>query len=198
MSDGASSGGQDVAVAPKEKLWLKKKRLAKLAEYKGSKYPPFSIEPMPHERQRLDGKGMTDADRQLRKQWLLDQNLAPNEPRFVPELQHSNIFKRIGAMPFEMLYKILKPVIGVKPATVVRRATPWILGTYSTICVLHYFAKYRSQDWTKISGFYIRQIQPQYSVGLVKPLPEKQAEDYCDKGFKSRTALLNAKTSYIE
>lgn len=101
-----SKTGNEALVAQNEKPWQKKRRLARLAECRGSQYPPFSIEPMPHERQRLDGKGMTDADRQLRKQWLLDQNLSPNEPRYVPEVHPRNIFKRIGSMPFEALYKV--------------------------------------------------------------------------------------------
>ncbi|XP_014776479.1 uncharacterized protein LOC106873565 [Octopus bimaculoides] len=198
MEGNVNKTGQEALVAPNEKPWEKKRRLARLAEYKGSQYPPFSIEPMPHERQRLDGKGMTDADRQLRKQWLLDQNLSPNEPRYVPEVHPRNVFKRIGSMPFEALYKVLKPIIGVKPALVVRRSSPWILGIYGTLCTSYYFLKYQPNDWKKTSGFYVRCVQPQYTMGMAKPFPEKEASDYYDKGFKSRQVLLNAKTSYIE
>merc|ERR1712198_281945 len=70
------------------------KRLERQQIYCGSKYPPMAIEPFPYERQRLAGAGMSDADRALRKQWVLDQRLAPNEPRFVPELESTNIFRR--------------------------------------------------------------------------------------------------------
>ena len=78
--------------------------------WRGSKLPPFSIEHMPHERERLHVP-MTDEDRRLRKQWLDDQKLAPNEPRFIPELYPQNIFRRAFAKPWDITFNALKPIL---------------------------------------------------------------------------------------
>lgn len=165
---------------------------------KKSRFPPFSIEPLPYERQRLDGKGMTVEERELRKQWVMDQKLSPNEPRYVPELHPKNVFKRVGAAPFELLYKVLRPVIGETPAKFTRHLTPIILGIYGTTAFLYYHLKYHSNNWTKSSGFYLSWIQPQYSAGMSSPFPELEASDYNSRGFKYRNALLKSKTSFQE
>lgn len=98
--------GKDVDAAQREKPWEKRKRMLEITTNKKSRFPPFSIEPLPYERQRLDGKGMTVEERELRKQWVMDQKLSPNEPRYVPELHPKNVFKRVGAAPFELLYQV--------------------------------------------------------------------------------------------
>jgi len=43
----------------KEAQMLREKKLLRHYEWRGNKLPPFNIEPMPHERQRLAGAGMT-------------------------------------------------------------------------------------------------------------------------------------------
>ena len=53
----------------------------------------FSIEPMPSEWARV-AKPMTPEERFLRKQFLQDQILSPNEPRYVPEANPKNVFRR--------------------------------------------------------------------------------------------------------
>ena len=80
-------------------------------EWRGNKIPPFNIQPMPHERQRL-ATPMTAEDRFLRKQWIQDQKLGPGEPKFIPELHQVNIFRRLYRMPLDWLwFKILEPKI---------------------------------------------------------------------------------------
>lgn len=86
-------------------------RLLQHFEWRGNKLPPFSIEPLPHERQRLHGQWMTDEDRRLRRQWLKDQELAPNEPRLVPELYPKNPIRRMLAAPWDFTFKLLKPLV---------------------------------------------------------------------------------------
>ena len=78
--------------------------------WRGSKLPPFNIEHMHFERERLH-KPMTDEDRFLRKQWLDDQKLAPNEPRFIPELYPKNIFRRTFAKPWDAIFNGLTPIL---------------------------------------------------------------------------------------
>lgn len=94
-----------------EKPWQRERRMVQHDINRGSKFPPFSIEHMPHERQRLAGAGMTDADRALRRQWLKDQELSPNEPREIPELKPKNIVKRIYGKPWDIFFGTLRPVL---------------------------------------------------------------------------------------
>jgi len=90
---------------------LREKKLLRHYEWRGNKLPPFSIEPMPHERQRLDGAGMTAEDRALRRQWLKDQELSPNEPRYIPERFPKNPFRRFYGAPWDALFNALKPYL---------------------------------------------------------------------------------------
>jgi len=94
-----------------EEQQLREKKLLRHYEWHGNKLPPFSIEPMPHERQRLEGAGMTAEDRALRRQWLKDQELSPNEPRYIPEAFPKNPFRRFYGAPWDALFKALKPFL---------------------------------------------------------------------------------------
>lgn len=88
----------------------REKKMIQHVEWRGSKFPPFSIEPMAHERQRLE-KPMTAEDRRLRKQWLDDQVLAPHEPVYIPELYPRNPIKRFLGKPWDVTFSGLEPVI---------------------------------------------------------------------------------------
>lgn len=57
--------------------------------------------------------GMTDADRAWRRQYLLDQELAANEPKFVPELWNEthNPIKRFYRAPLDKTFAMLQPVL---------------------------------------------------------------------------------------
>ena len=86
-------------------------RLVKQFQWRGSKLPPFAIEPLPSERQRLANGGMTPEERALRKQWVMDQKLAPNEPVYVKELYPKNIIRRVMAAPWDFVFSALKPIV---------------------------------------------------------------------------------------
>ncbi|KAL5016236.1 hypothetical protein ScPMuIL_005825 [Solemya velum] len=103
----------DKAMEPAvEKRWQLERRMQKHDQYRGSKYPPFSIEPQPYERERLSGKGMSAEDRVLRGQWVKDQVLSHNEPRFVEAVQPKNAFRRFYGKPMDIMFEALQPVIG--------------------------------------------------------------------------------------
>ena len=88
----------------------REKKLRQHWLWRGNKLPPMNIEPMPHERQRL-ATPMTAEDRAARKQWLQDQKLSPNEPRYIPELYPKNPIRRLMAAPWDMLTSMLKPIV---------------------------------------------------------------------------------------
>ena len=111
----------------KEKPWQLKKRMMQHHINKGSKYPPFSIEPVPYERQRLAGKGLSPEDRALRKQWVKDQHLSPNEPRFLTELYPKNIFRRIYNAPLNMVFGALEPLmVSISIHKIIKSYYVWI------------------------------------------------------------------------
>lgn len=64
-----------------------------------------------NERERL--LGMSVEERAWRKQYLLDQHLAPNEPVHVPEYwrERTNPIRRFYQTPLNGLQAILKPII---------------------------------------------------------------------------------------
>ena len=66
----------------------------------------FSIEPH-HDMSSRTFYKMTDEERALRKQWLIDQQLGPNEPRDNPEALAAayprNIFRRAWHAPFNAI-----------------------------------------------------------------------------------------------
>jgi NADH dehydrogenase (ubiquinone) 1 beta subcomplex subunit 6 len=73
---------------------------------------PFSLQGrLARERERL--WGMTDKERAWRRQFLKDQELSPNEPRFVPEYYNEryNIIRRAYKMPLDIAFKPLEPVL---------------------------------------------------------------------------------------
>lgn len=94
-----------------EKKWQTEQKWVKQDYYRGSQYPPFSIEPVPYERQRLAGAGMTAEDRALRKQWVKDQELSPGEPRYVKNVTPRNFIRRLYMGPTDSLFLKLMPVI---------------------------------------------------------------------------------------
>lgn len=89
-------------------------RLKRQYEWRGNKLPPFNIEPMPYERQRLSGAGMTAVERAARKQWVMDQELAPHEPVYIKELYPRNIFKRITGGPWDAMFSALTPYVVIR------------------------------------------------------------------------------------
>ena len=98
---------------------------------------PFSIEPFPHERQRLPFK-MTDEDRMRRKLWVQSQELSEREPIHVPELERMifNPIRRLYRTPTNRLFKLLGPLIGEHRVPLVRYVVPKFFLGYIGACIL--------------------------------------------------------------
>jgi len=164
-------------------------RLLRHYEWRGNKIAPFNIEPMPFERQRLHGAGMTDEDRALRRQWLQDQELAPNEPVFIPELFPRNPIKRVLGKPWDGVFGILKPIVGEQRAATGRYFFPKFLLSVGVIYAFYYHMKYNPNQWTDKAGWNVHSTKPT----LVTDGEEEKMKtdsDFSDRGFKHRSVLL--------
>ncbi|XP_047507189.1 NADH dehydrogenase [ubiquinone] 1 beta subcomplex subunit 6-like [Pieris napi] len=133
--------------------------------------------------------GMTDAERQWRKQWLKDQVLAPNEPMHVEEYwkERTNPIRRLYRKPLDALFEKLSPVLGVNRAADYR----YITGKLGLIAVgvlaTHYYFKYGGNDWTKKGGWRVVTSKPIVLPGQPRfPFKSERASDadYADRGFK--------------
>lgn len=131
----------DSAIIEMQKKLYKKEYMKELRIKKGGQFYPFSIEPMPTERERLI-KPMTAEDRALRKQWLADQKLSPREPVDIPEFTRKNIFRRAYAKFFDGIAGVFRPILGPKYTYGLRKALPLILFPYLGICTIYYQIKY--------------------------------------------------------
>ncbi|KAL3869234.1 hypothetical protein ACJMK2_041942 [Sinanodonta woodiana] len=192
---GDSSLGTGSELEPaKEKKWQLEKRIKEQHIKRKSRFLPFSIEPMPYERQRL-AEPMTDEDRFLRKQWLKDQILSPKEPRHVEALEPRNIFRRIYGYPADLIYKALLPV-GETTAGVGRVLIPRLLLSCGVLYYWYYCIKYAPSDWTRLKGWYMYTTRQKAYTFDERP-PEKDHDDFFDKGFKTRTCLKDGKTSFV-
>ncbi|KAK3782492.1 hypothetical protein RRG08_061723 [Elysia crispata] len=173
-----------------EKPWQRAQRLQQYDFYRKSAYPPMSIEPVPYERNRLAGEGMTAEQRALRKQWVKDQILH-HEPRHVPELRPLNIFRRLYRLPADLL--IEKPAMMLfsqQTASIMRYTIPKMLMAFGASYFIWYQLKYHQNDWTRANGVVVYKGKPILLGKEAKAAPEKDKTDYFDRGFKSRKVLL--------
>ncbi|XP_074642842.1 uncharacterized protein LOC141900038 [Tubulanus polymorphus] len=174
-----------------KKKWELSQKLLKHDVNRGSLYPPMNIEHMPHERQRLAGKGMTAEDRMLRKQWLQDQVLSPNEPRHIPELRPRNIFRRIYTAPWDFFFKTMEPILGAKPAAIIRYFAPKYLMFAAGGYLAYYHLKYNRSDWDQRGGWHMWTSRAPLLPGDAQypKFETKEKSDYANYGFKDRTAF---------
>jgi len=163
-------------------------RLHRHYEWKGSKLPPFSIEPQPYERQRLAGAGMTAEDRVLRRQWLKDQELAHNEPRYIPELYPRNPIRRILGKPWNVLFGALRPIVGERIAQAGRNSVPKFLLALVAFYGIYYQLKFNPSRWSDKRGWHMYSSKPTLMLDN-SSAPEMQDTDFFDKGFKARKVL---------
>ncbi|ELT98130.1 hypothetical protein CAPTEDRAFT_225966 [Capitella teleta] len=167
----------------------REKLLERQYTWRGNKLPPMNIEPFATDRLRMDG--MTDADRALRRQWLADQKLAPNEPRFVPELFPRNPIRRIYAAPWNALFNALKPMLGPKMSASGRYWVPRLTFAAVLSWAAYYNLIYCPRDWDHRHGFHMYRNRPKILPGDAEwpNAPVKSGADFADCGFSKREAF---------
>ncbi|KAH9523431.1 hypothetical protein Btru_040002 [Bulinus truncatus] len=173
-----------------EKPWERAKRFERYDFWRKSSYPPMQIEPVRYERNRLAGEGMTPEQRALRKQWVTDQVLH-HEPRVVPEIQPLNFFRRIYRYPADkLIYGPAKKLFGHDTALLMRLAIPKLIMAYAASYLVWYHLKYNQRDWTREGGVIVFGGKPTLFGKDALNATDKDKTDYCDRGYKSRKALL--------
>ncbi|CAF2809059.1 unnamed protein product [Rotaria sp. Silwood2] len=154
------------------------------------KYPiwerEFNIEPFKYERARLPFR-LTNEERLWRKQWLQDQVLAPNEPKFIPNLDkiHKNPVRYRWMVFWDGLFNRLRPVVGNTAASMLRQTVPKLLIIQLGIWSWLYMVFYHKQDWEKWGGWQVYGYKGKY-LANVSPWKTLDSTDYADRGFKDR------------
>lgn len=134
---------------------------------------------------------MSAEDRKWRAQWLKDQHLAPNEPRYVPEYfkEITNPIRRFYKWPLNTLFEKLQPVMGVRGAFIARWYTGKMLMFLGAVYAGHYYFKYNRNDWTRRGGWKVhvsRQSVLPGEEGYPNTGDRTHPWDYYDRGFKDR------------
>ncbi|KAK7866421.1 hypothetical protein R5R35_008948 [Gryllus longicercus] len=156
--------------------------------------PTGGVKPIPiegrlaRERERL--MGMTEAERQWRMKWLKDQELAPNEPRVVPEIRKElmNPIRRLYRLPLDTAFRALEPVMGERRAQIARYATGKVLITLFGAYALTYYFKYNANDWTRRGGWRVLTSSKSVLPGdsrFPKEPDRVLPSDYASRGFKN-------------
>merc|ERR1711893_176565 len=166
----------------------REERLMRHWEWRGNKLPPFAIEPLPHERQRLGNGGMTPEQRALRKQWVMDQKLAPHEPVHIQALNPKNPFRRIYGAPWDALFNALRPALGDKYATMFRKNVPRFMLAGLAAWAGIYGVLYNPNTWETDGGWYMYTSRRPLLVGEegFDELDKKPSNWFFSKGFLDR------------
>merc|ERR1712226_519816 len=141
---------------PGEKRWQFESRMQEHQLKKGSRYVAMNIEPLVWERQRL-ATPMTAEDRFLRKQWLKDQVLAPDEPRFIAASSPKNVFRRFFAVPGAWFQNTVTKLTGSPMAGFMVKDTGKKLGLmYLGLMFIYIYAQNKENTWEGANGIYVR------------------------------------------
>jgi len=166
----------------------REERLMRQWEWRGGKLPPMNIEPFPYERYRLANGGMTEADRALRRQWVMDQKLAPHEPVDIPALRPLNPIRRFYRVPMDLLFRGLAPVLGKSAADACRNVIPkaalfaavfWA-GVYQTQC--------NPSTWETDGGWHTFHTRRRFALGEegFDKFTKEESSFFYNKGFNNR------------
>ncbi|XP_062614590.1 uncharacterized protein LOC134276346 [Saccostrea cucullata] len=182
----ASAGGKFIPIKFRQET-LPISDAEKIFKFNGSQYPPFNIEPLPYERDRL-GEKMSAEDRIRRKIWLQDQVLAKGEPRMEvwPKIKPVNGIRKLYQLPGNMLEGTLSKVMSPWLANNFRVLATRTVRAYVIALGVLYWVKYHSKSWEKKKGFY---MHSQDGTTFWKDLRYKESHEYADYGFKERNVL---------
>jgi len=167
------------------------------ASMTGGVLPMDTDGPMGEERYRLS-VGMTDEDRQLRKQWLKDQMVAETEPIHIPGLYEAryNPLRRFFNIPSHTVEQYLVPRIG-EHAVIAKGIMKGLFGIVCFGYFLRHYSLYHTYDWEKgRHGWKMYTSKPWKLPGdpgySDQHIPAK--DDYADWGFKQADARV---TGYV-
>lgn len=153
----------------------------------GGVMPADLVGRLGRERERL--AGMTDAERAFRKEYLKAQELAPNEPRFVPELykQEFNPIRRAYRFPLDAFAKVIEPAVGPQRALKIRYFTGKVLIFTAFAYACRYYFKYNENSWYAKTAW--RRVESRTAVvegdaGYPRVSDRSKGADYASKGFK--------------
>lgn len=143
--------------------------------------------------------GMSDWERAYRKQYLKDQILSPNEPKYVHELylELNNPIRRFYRAPLDAFGRWLEPRVGDLNAKLIRYFTGKLLmGSVLAVGATYYFM-YNGNTWMRKSGW--RVVESRCAVyegepGYPKVSDRTKGADYASRGFKDVTLNLKDDT----
>ncbi|KAL4236366.1 hypothetical protein ACF0H5_004752 [Mactra antiquata] len=159
-----------------ERVWQYRERIMQAQINRGSRYPPFSIQPMPWERMRVS-KTMTAEEIFLRKQWLADQKLV-NEPVYVKEAFFKSAPRRLLGMPMDMAAFAVYRVTGNENVTrYFRRVIPKMAAGWLALVLAFYHVKYNPRTWESINGAEVY-TSNRANYETLKPTTEPRFADY--------------------
>ncbi|KAF6017292.1 hypothetical protein EB796_003023 [Bugula neritina] len=189
--DGVAKFDPKAHVEATKAEWLRKQRVFREMYYSKSKLPPMTIEPFPFERERLPFK-MTAEDRALRHQWIQDQVLSKNEPRYIPELHPKNFFRRIYGAPWDYVTKYVTASMGIEKARLFRFMAPKAAMFIAGLCFINDYMKHNESSWEQAKGFNTYSNKLPIYNGEIPENPsrdyrEKSGGDFYNRGFTSRT-----------
>lgn len=118
-----------------------------------------------NERQRVR-HGYTQVERELRKQYVMDQRLHPDEPIRIDAIYRQlNPIRKIYRMPMDWAYTKMLPRLGIQWAHYFRVWPPKVVLAWLGGCALWYHVKYNRGDWTMVTVTNIEQdpyVHPRY------------------------------------
>ncbi|KAM3719715.1 NADH dehydrogenase [ubiquinone] 1 beta subcomplex subunit [Dirofilaria immitis] len=125
---------------------------------KSDKVPHLKHEPMSLELHMADERaraaGLTPAEREWRKKWVLDQHLHPDEPIHVDAVHRQlNPIRVLYRTPMDKLYKhFLKPTFGIFYGSMIRAIVPKLFMAWILIEASYYYWKYEARGWETLRG----------------------------------------------
>jgi len=146
---------------------------------------------------------MTEAERDWRRKWVTDQNLHPDEPFYIEEVQfYINPIRKIYRMPLDLLaQKFIYPNFGSYHGTKIRKYVPMCVFGLFGLMAGWYYVKYNRKEWNRSSRPQIMasepwlgrrdEIEAKYPGLFDKAYHKYDPKEFYENGYSRRAALLD-------